>query len=87
VVIDSGGSKTVSSPAQLMTEIVQAPQTRRLYAERFVSYATKRLPNERDACLVDTLTEKLSDDGYLIRTALTDLSQADSFRLRLPAQQ
>jgi hypothetical protein len=77
---------TISSPEQLMAEIVQMPEVRRRYAERWVTYATKRQPNASDACIVDTLAARLSDDAYPIRNVLLDLSQVESFRLRTPGQ-
>lgn len=76
-------SKTISSPLELMTELGLGPVARRHYAERFVSFATRRSPNSKDACTVDALSLKLSNDGYTILDMLVDLTQADSFRLRV----
>ena len=73
----------ISSPAQLMQEIAQTPKARQLYAQAWVAYAYGRGPNGNDRCLVDELDRKLSTDGYRIVDLLADLTQADSFRLRV----
>jgi hypothetical protein len=86
VTLAAGVVRTISSPAELMTEVLTIPEARRLYAEKWVTYATKRLPNASDACIVDRLTEKLSDDSYPIRSLFGDIAQAESFRLRAVAQ-
>jgi hypothetical protein len=75
--------KTITSPLELMQEISQTPLVRRIYAEKSVSFATGRLPNPHDACTVDLIDMRLSMDGYNILDLLADLTQADSFRLRV----
>ncbi|HEU5074907.1 MAG TPA: DUF1592 domain-containing protein [Polyangiaceae bacterium] len=75
-------TKTISTPLQLMEEIVKGDFARRGYAEKVVAGATGRLPNANDACLVDELNTKLTTDGYTILDLFADLTQADSFRLR-----
>lgn len=72
----------VSSPLDLMTGIANTEQARRRYAEAWVSFATKRDPNSQDACIVDELSAKLADDGFSILNLLTELTQAEAFRLR-----
>lgn len=79
-------SKPISSPLQLMQELVQGPATRRIYADRWVSFATGRPSNGNDRCLVDSLDVKLAMDGYTMLNLLADLTQADSFRLRVKGQ-
>jgi hypothetical protein len=66
-----------------MQEIGQGPVARHGYAQQWVSYTTGRQPNPNDACVVDTLDTKLSMDGYTVLNLLADLTQADSFRLRV----
>ena len=78
-----GNSKPISSPLQLMQEIAQTPKAKQLYAQAWVSYAFGRDPNANDQCVVDQLDLKLSQNGYTILTLLADLTQADSFRLRV----
>jgi hypothetical protein len=80
-----GKSKPISAPAQLMQEIAATPKARELYAKAWVSYAFGRAPNAGDQCIVDQLNGKLSQDGYGILDLLADLTQADSFRLRVKA--
>ena len=74
--------KTISTPLQLMEEIVGRDFSRRVYAERVVAGALARNPNANDACLVDELNANLTEDGYTILDLFADLTQADSFRLR-----
>jgi hypothetical protein len=78
-----GKSKQISSPSQLMQEIAQTPKAKQLYAQAWVSYAFGRDPNANDQCVVDQLNTKLSQSGYTILSLLADLTQADSFRLRV----
>jgi hypothetical protein len=75
--------KTIASPLELMQEISQTPLARRIYAEKVVSSATGRLPNPNDACTVELVDMKLASDGYNILGLLADLTQSDSFRLRV----
>jgi hypothetical protein len=51
--------------------------------EKSVAFATGRLPNPNDACTVESIDMKLSQDGYGMLDLLADLTQADSFRLRI----
>jgi hypothetical protein len=66
----------------MMEELGTGPDAKRHYAEQWVSFATGRVPNSNDACVVDTLNGKLSQDGYSILNLLVDLTQSDFFRLR-----
>jgi hypothetical protein len=83
VAFKSGGSKQITSPSQLMQEIAKEPAAQSLYATAWVSFATGRPANGNDQCQVDVLQTKLAADGYSILTLLGDLTQADSFRLRV----
>jgi hypothetical protein len=78
-----GKTKPISSAVQLMQEIAQTPKAKQLYAQAWVSYAFGRDPNANDQCVVDQLDTKLSQSGYTILNLLADLTQADSFRLRV----
>lgn len=75
-------TKTLSSPAELMAEIGKAPNAQRSYAEKFVSFATARSPNQNDACIVDQLSASMAGSSYSIASMMADYTQADSFRLR-----
>jgi hypothetical protein len=77
--------RAITSPLELMQEIGQGPLARRIYAEKWVSFTTGRQPNSNDACTVDVLDANLSEDGYTLLNLLADLTQADSFRLRVRA--
>lgn len=54
-----------------------------LYAESMVAYGYGREPNPNDRCIVDDVSAKLAGDGYSIRGLLADLTQTDTFRLRV----
>jgi hypothetical protein len=75
--------KRIATPYELMEELVKSAGAQRLYAERWVSFATRRVPNEHDVCIVDTISARLAHPSYLIRNVMTDLSRPNSFRLRL----
>jgi len=79
----TGGAKQITSPAQLMQAIAAEPEAQKLYAKAWVSFATGRPSNGNDKCTVDVLQTKLAADGYSILSLLGDLTQADSFRLRV----
>jgi hypothetical protein len=85
--VDFGAGKTqqISSPLQLMQEVAASPKAKQLYSEAWVSYAFGRAPNANDRCVVDQLDEKLEKNGYSILNLLADLTQADSFRVRVRA--
>lgn len=74
--------KLISSPQELMTELANGPTAKRHYAEKWVSFVTGRIPNGNDACTVDVLNTNLQGDSYTVLNLMTDLTQADSFRLR-----
>ncbi|WP_437521983.1 DUF1592 domain-containing protein [Sorangium sp. So ce726] len=76
-------TETIETPLELMNEIAVARAAQHHYAERWVTFATGRQPNPNDICDVDELDAKLSADGYTILDLLADLTQADSFRLRV----
>jgi hypothetical protein len=48
-----------------------------------VSFTTNRPPNGNDTCIVQELDAKLGMNGYTVLNLLADLTQADSFRLRV----
>lgn len=82
VYLSATSTKTVTSPLQLMTEIAGLPNAQRHYAEQLVAFASGRVANANDACIVDRLSASLAQPGYPIVNLLSDYTQADSFRLR-----
>jgi len=76
-------AKEISSPVDLMNAIAASPMAQELYAQAWVSFSTGRQPNGNDQCTVDTLKTKLAAGNYTILSLLGDLTQADSFRLRV----
>ena len=81
----NGNTQQITSVLQLMQQIAQVPKAKQTYAQYWVSYAYGRDPNPNDQCVADQLVTKLSQDGYPILNVLADLTQADSFRLRVRA--
>jgi hypothetical protein len=73
----------VTSPKQMMDEIAKGDKPRQIYAEKWVSFAFGRNPNDNDNCLVNDLNMKLGGEGYTVLQLLGDLTQAESFRLRV----
>jgi hypothetical protein len=66
-----------------MNEIANGPAARAIYARNWVSYTTGRQPNDNDQCIANEIDNKLSMAGYTVLNLLADLSQADSFRVRV----
>jgi hypothetical protein len=83
--LGDGNVKQVGNAQQLMQELARSPQAQRMYAQNMVAYGYGRDPNANDACVVDQLGAKLAADGYTILDLVADLTQADSFRLRVKA--
>jgi hypothetical protein len=74
--------KTVSTPAELMSEIAKAPNAQKVYAQQWLAFATGRGANSNDACTVDKLATSLASTSYTVASMMADYTQADSFRLR-----
>lgn len=74
--------RTISSVVQLMEEIAANPVSQKIYAQKMVSVGMGRLPNSQDACIRDEIVANLAGDGYPILNVFTDMTRADSFRLR-----
>ena len=83
VTLAAGDVRPISSPLELMDAIAKGPLARRIYAQKWVSFAYGRQRNANDDCVVDLLDTKLSTDGYTVLALLGDLTQIDSFRLRV----
>jgi hypothetical protein len=86
VMLSGGVTKSISTPIELMTELGTGPDAKRRYAETWVTFATRRVPNSQDACTVEAIGTKLAEPSYTILNVLADLTQADSFRLRTVEQ-
>jgi hypothetical protein len=85
VIVENDTTKTLGTPIELMTELGKGSAAKRRYAETWVTFATRRVPNPQDACTVDSIATKLAEPNYTILNVLADLTQADSFRLRTAA--
>jgi hypothetical protein len=78
----STDTKTISNPLGLMSEIANLPEAKRHYAEQWVAFASGRVPNPADACIVNQLGSNLAGPSYPVLNVMADYTQADSFRLR-----
>ncbi|HET8939951.1 MAG TPA: DUF1592 domain-containing protein [Polyangiales bacterium] len=83
VMLGDGRSAMITSPVELMQQIADTPKAKQLYAQAWVAYAFGRAPNANDQCLVDQLNMKLAGKDYSILGLLADLTQAESFRVRV----
>ena len=75
-------TKTIDSPLALMTEIGNLPEAKRYLAQQWVAFASGRVANQNDACVVDQLSTNMASDSYPVLSVVSDYTQADSFRLR-----
>lgn len=82
VTFGPGQTETIDTPLQLMERLGKNPAAHQVYAQDWVAFATRRMPNPNDACDVEALTAKLLTDDYTILDLMADLTQTDSFRLR-----
>jgi len=85
VIFSTADTHVVNTPLELMQGIIATPNTQATYAQYWVSYAYGRQPNDQDQCEADTLNANLSKSGYSILNLLADLTQTDSFRIRVQA--
>ena len=81
----NGNVQQIDNVQQLMQQIAQVPAAQQTYSQDWVAYAYGRAPNQNDQCVADQLSAKLPGDGYTILDVLADLTQADSFRVRVRA--
>lgn len=78
-----GVTKEIKSPLELMQTVATIKSAKEIYAKAWVSYAFGRDPNDNDQCIVDQLNMSLAKDNYTVLNLLSDLTQADSFRVRV----
>jgi hypothetical protein len=76
----------VAGAADLMNAIADSPEGKHCYAQRWVTFAYERSINSADSCTVDNLAMSLTGSGYTVLNLVADLTQADSFRLRVQEQ-
>jgi hypothetical protein len=81
----NGNIQTISNVQQLMQQIAAVPAAQATYAQYWVAYAYGRDPNPNDQCVADQISTNLNGNGYTILNVLADLTQADSFRVRVRA--
>jgi hypothetical protein len=75
-------TKTIHNPVELMTEIAGLPEAKHLYAQQWVAFASGRVPNSNDECVVSQISTSMASDSYAVMGVIADYTQADSFHLR-----
>ena len=75
-------TKTIHNPVELMTEIAGLPEAKHLYAQQWVAFASGRVPNSNDECIVSQISTSMASDSYAVMSVIADYTQADSFHLR-----
>lgn len=85
VIID-GEPMSVSGPAELMRAIASSRSAQQEYARRWVSFAYERDVDPADACDAERIGSQLVTADYTIRELIVDLTQSDSFRIRVLEQ-
>jgi hypothetical protein len=80
-----GTSQNVTSVKQLMEGIAASPNGQKTYAQYWTAFAYGRDPNPQDQCEADKIAASLASDSYPLINILTDLTQSDSFSLRVRA--
>ena len=80
------GPKPINNAHELMTEIAAGRRTKEIYAQKWVSYATGREANDYDLCTASAIADKIDGGSYVLSNVLADLTQAESFRLRVAGQ-
>jgi hypothetical protein len=78
-----GVRKEIHNALELMQELARTKKGQFMYAQSMVAYGYGREWNSADQCVVDAIGGKLAQDGYTILDALAELTQSDSFRLRV----
>src|SRR5690606_34756446 len=78
-----GTPRLVNNAYEMMQIVASLPAAKAKYAEKFVSFAYRRDPNVNDACVVEQIAANLAQENYRIVNILADLTQANSFRLRV----
>lgn len=81
------GPAPVNDPFELMTKLALGRQTKEIYGSKFVSFATGRDPNGYDLCTAMAIADAIESGTHSnLAGVLADITQADSFRLRVAAQ-
>lgn len=80
------GAKPIGNAYEMMAEIGTLRNAKEIYARKWVSYATGRDANDFDQCTANLIADKMDAGAYNLASVLADITQADSFRLRVAAE-
>jgi len=78
-----GAPVTVRDPAELMAKLAASQAAQRTYARRWDAHAYGRDRNPLDDCVVERLAADISRTGFPIVDLLVELTQSESFRVRV----
>ena len=78
-----GAAVTVRDPGELMAKLAASQSAQRTYARRWVAYAYGRDNNALDDCVVERLAADIRVTGFPIVDLLVELTQSESFRVRV----
>ncbi|HYQ01671.1 MAG TPA: DUF1592 domain-containing protein [Polyangiaceae bacterium] len=73
----------VSSPRELMQAIAKAQKAQDQYVEAWISFAYRRPDSSLDHCLANDFEFRIHNGDYEVLNLITDLTQPDSFRMRV----
>jgi hypothetical protein len=76
----------ITNVKDLMTGIANSPNGQKTYAQYWAAFGYGRDPNPQDQCVADSIASSIAGGSYPILNILTDLTQADQFRMRVQAQ-
>lgn len=82
---DGNGPQHITSIGQLMDGLANSAAGQRTYAQYWAAFGYGRDPNPQDQCVADTIASQINGGSYPIINVLTDLTQADQFRMRVRA--
>jgi hypothetical protein len=78
-----GAPVTVRDPGELMAKLAASQSAQRTYARRWVAHAYGRDSHPLDTCVVDRLAADIRQTGFPITDLLVELTQSESFRVRV----
>ncbi len=80
-----GSTQHITNVTDLMKGIANSPQGQATYAQYWASFGYGRDPNPQDQCVADSIATNIGKGSYPIINILSDLTQADQFRMRVQA--
>jgi hypothetical protein len=86
-IIDGQPTVHVNNPTELMTAMAASAGPMEQYVNKWVSFAYQREADPSDACDVAQLSAKMVAGNYTVLNLIADLTQTESFRVRVEDSQ